>query len=126
MDIQSYRDLEVWQKSMDMVVDCYHITKNFPKYETFGLASQWQRAAVSVPTNVAEGRARQHTREFIQHISIAYGSLAELETLIQIATRLEYIVPKEAEKLLERTSSIGRMLNGLRRALDKKSRNDHD
>ncbi len=92
MTLKSYRDLEVWQKSMDLVVVCYQITKEFPKNEIYGLSSQLQRAAVSIPSNIAEGRHRQHSKEFLQHLSIAYGSLAELETHIQIAERLHYIM----------------------------------
>jgi four helix bundle protein len=120
MTIQSYRDLEVWQKAMELVVECYQITKSFPKNEVFGLAGQLQRAAVSIPANLAEGRARQHTKEFIQHVSIAYGSLAELETHIEIAKRLGYIAAETAVELIDKTSTIGRMLNGLRRSLEKK------
>jgi len=85
MSVQSYRDLQVWQKSMDLVTECYRATQQFPKTEIYGLTSQLQRAAVSVPANIAEGQGRQHTKEFIQHLSIAYGSLAELETHLQIA-----------------------------------------
>lgn len=91
MEFKSYRDLEVWQKAMDLVVMCYQITNKFPRKELYGLASQLQRAAVSVPANIAEGRERQYRREFLQHLSIAYGSLAEVETHVQIAERLEYI-----------------------------------
>jgi four helix bundle protein len=118
--LKSYKDLEVWQKAIDLVVDCYQITKDFPKNEVFGLAGQLQRAAVSVPANIAEGRARQHTKEFIQHVSITYGSLAELETHVQIAERLNYIDKSQANALLDKATVIGRMLNGLRRSLEKK------
>ena len=88
MGYTSYRDLEVWQKAINIVIECYQITKTFPKHETYGLSSQLQRTAVSIPANIAEGRERQHRKEFVQHISIAYGYLAELETHIQIAERL--------------------------------------
>jgi four helix bundle protein len=120
MTIQSYRDLEVWQKAMELVVECYQITKSFPKNEVFGLASQLQRAAVSIAANISEGHARQHTKEFLQSLSIAYGSLAELETHIEIAKRLGYIAAETAVELIDKTSTIGRMLNGLRRSLEKK------
>lgn len=120
MDFKNYRDLEVWQKAMDLVVECYQITKFFPKSEAFGLTSQLQRAAVSIPANIAEGRARQHTKEFIQYISIAHGSLAEFETHIQIANRLGYIGSEQLIQLLDKTSTIGRMLNGLRKSLEKR------
>ncbi len=120
MSINSYRDLEVWKKSMDLVTECYEITESFPKKETFGLASQLQRSAVSIAANISEGHARQHTKEFLQSLSIAYGSLAELETHIEIAKRLEYIAADTAVELIDKTSTIGRMLNGLRRSLEKK------
>jgi four helix bundle protein len=121
MGLKSYRDLEVWQKAMDLVVACYQTTKKFPKNEVYGLINQLQRAAVSIPANIAEGRERQHSKEFIQHLSIAYGSLAELETHIQIAERLTYIDMNQLKKLLDKTAEIGRMLNGLRKSLEKRS-----
>ncbi|MDQ3813297.1 MAG: four helix bundle protein [Armatimonadota bacterium] len=118
--VNSYRDLEVWQKAMDLVVECYRITQGFPRSEIYGLSSQLQRAAVSVPANIAEGRGRQHTQEFVQHLCIAYGSLAELETHIEIARRLNYIGADDAHRLFDRTSEVGRLLNGLLRALRNK------
>jgi len=116
---KSYRDLEVWQKAMDLVVECYRITNKFPRSELYGLTSQLRRAAVSVPSNIAEGRERQHTKEFVQHLAIAYGSLAELETHLQIAQRLTYLDSRQVRQVLEKTSEVGRMLNGLRRSLGK-------
>jgi four helix bundle protein len=116
---KSYRDLEVWQKAMDLVVECYRITNKFPRSELYGLTSQLRRAAVSVPSNIAEGRERQHTKEFVQHLAIAYGSLAELETHLQIAQRLNYLDSRQVRQVLEKTSEVGRMLNGLRRSLGK-------
>lgn len=117
--MKSYRDLDVWQKAMDLVVVCYRITKNFPEREIYGLAGQLRRAAVSIPANIAEGRERQHKKEFLQHLSIAYGSLAELETHIQIAERLNYIKGDQLKEVLDKTAEIGRMLNGLRKSLEK-------
>jgi four helix bundle protein len=118
--MKSYRDLEVWQKAMDLVVMCYQMTTEFPKSETYGLSSQLQRSAVSVPANIAEGRQRQHSKEFLQHLSIAYGSLAEVETHIQIAGRLNYDGENQINRLIDTTSEIGRMLNGLRKSIEKK------
>jgi four helix bundle protein len=118
--MKSYQDLEVWQKAMDLVVLCYKITEKFPKNETYGLASQLQRAAISIPANIAEGRHRQHSKEFLQHLSIAYASLAELETHIQIVERLDYINQNQIDDILNKTAELGRMLNGLRRSIDKK------
>ena len=118
--MKSYQDLEVWQKAMDLVVSCYKITEKFPKSETYGLTSQLQRAVISIPANIAEGRHRQHSKEFLQHLSIAYASLAELETHIQIAGRLDFVKQDKIDDLLNKTGEIGRMLNGLRRSIDKK------
>lgn len=121
MDIRSYKDLEVWQKAIDLVVMCYQATKNFPKTEVYGLAGQLQRAAVSIPANIAEGRERKYSKEFVQHLSIAYSSLAELETHIQIAQRLSYISSDGTKQLLEKTAEIGRMINGLRKSIEKRN-----
>jgi four helix bundle protein len=121
MSNKGYQDLEVWQKAMDLVVMCYQTTKDFPKSEVYGLASQLQRAAVSIPANIAEGRERKYKKEFVQHLSIAYSSLAELETHIQIAQRLDYISSDKTKRLLEMTGEIGRMLNGLRKSIEKRN-----
>jgi len=118
MPIKSYKGLEVWQKAMDMVMMCYQATKSFPKSEAYGLVSQLQRAAVSIPANIAEGRERKHSREFTQHLSIAYASTAELETHIQIAQRLNYINNTKTNNLLEKAAETGRMLNGLRKSIE--------
>jgi four helix bundle protein len=117
MDIKSYRELEVWQKAMDLALECYKITKTFPKSETYGLSSQVQRAAVSIPANIAEGRGRWHTKEFIQHLSIANGSLAELETYILFAERLDYLKKDLLDQMMHKTAEVGRMINGLQRSL---------
>ncbi len=124
-DFKSYRDLDAWQKAMDMVIECYKKVKKFPSNEKYGLTSQIQRAAVSIPANIAEGQSRQHTKEFLHHLSIAYGSLAELETHVQIAERLSYITTNELEELLNKTSTIGRILNGLRKSLEKRLISDN-
>ena len=118
---RSYQDLELWQRAMDLVIECYRATKRFPNSEIYGLVSQIQRAAVSVPANIAEGQGRQHKAEFIQHLSIAYGSLTELETHIQIAQRLNYLPSDDMQQLLLRTGEVGRLLNGLLRFLRRKS-----
>ncbi len=120
MSVNSYRDLEVWQKGMDLVVACYEAAKNFPSDERFGLTSQLQRAAVSVPANIAEGHGRTHLKEYLNHISIAYGSLMEIETHVQIAERLTYLSSESVGKLLSDTERLGRMLNGLKRSLESK------
>lgn len=117
MGIESYRDLLVWQKSMDLVVECYGVTRGFPDAVRFGLSSQLQRAAVSVPANIAEGRGRGHLKEFLRHVGIACGSLAELETHVEIARRLGYLPPERGMSLTERAGEVGRMLTGLRTSL---------
>lgn len=117
--MSSYKDLEVWNKAMDLVVLCYRLTDEFPKSETYGLTSQLQRAAVSIPSNIAEGRERQHDKEFIQFLSIAYGSLAEVETLIQLAARLSYVSNDHVDQIIENTKEVGRMINGLRKSIKK-------
>jgi four helix bundle protein len=125
MLIRSYRDLDVWQKAMDLVVASYRAADHFPKTETYGLAIQLQRAAVSVPANIAEGQGRNHTKEFINHLSIAYGSLMEVETHLQIATRLNYLEEPLLHDLLVRSAEVGRMLNGLTQSLNRKLTTDH-
>ena len=113
----SYRDLEVWKKSMDVVVRCYETTRSFPASEQYGLTGQIQRAAVSVPANIAEGQARQHRKEFLHHLSIAHGSVAELETHIEIARRIGYVGDGVAHCFFGETEEVGRMINGLRKSL---------
>jgi four helix bundle protein len=105
---------------MDLVVDCYNITNRFPRSEVYGLVSQLQRAVVFVPANIAEGQGRSHTREFLNHLSIAYGSLMEDETHLQIASRLHYINDASLDVLLKKSAEIGRMLNGLKQSLSQK------
>ena len=121
MNIRSYQELKVWQKSMDLVVSSYGVCKTFPTVEKYGLTSQLQRAAVSIPANIAEGKHRQHTKEFLQHLSIASGSLAELETHLLIAERLQYISKEDIYSLLEQTTEISKMIYGLRKSLKQKT-----
>jgi four helix bundle protein len=116
-----YSELLVWQKAMDLVAVIYEISRTFPDSEKFGLASQVRRAAVSVPANVAEGHGRKSTGAYIQHISIANGSLMEVETLIQIACRLGYVDEKKLNQILAQTDEIGKMLSGLQRSLNPRS-----
>ena len=106
---------------MDLVVTCYNAARKFPKHEIYVLASQLQRAVISVPSNIAEGRHRKHSKEFLQHLSIAYAYLAEVETHIQIPGRLNYIDENQVIGILDQTAEIGRMLNGLRRSINNKT-----
>jgi four helix bundle protein len=118
--VRSYQQLKVWQLGMDLVVDVYRTTTGLPKSEQFGFASQMQRAAVSVPSNIAEGHARDSTKEFLHHISIALGSLAELEAHLLLAQRLSYITADTLQPLLVRTAELGRMCRGLQKSLKSK------
>lgn len=116
---RSYKELLVWQKSMNLVTNVYNCIKVFPKEEIYGLAGQLRRAVVSVPSNIAEGQGRDSTKEFVHHLSIAYGSLMEVETQLQIAANLNYLNQAEVDKLLEQAAEVGRLLNGLSRSLRK-------
>jgi len=120
MRLNSFRDLRVWQLSMELVEIIYRLTRNFPKHEMYGLTSQIQRAAVSVPSNIAEGHTREHTKEFLHHLSIAQASLAELETQLEIAARLNYLETSELGPVRERVASLGKQQYALRNALLKK------
>ena len=111
--VQSYRDLVAWKKSMDLVVEIYSSTQGFPRTETYGLISQLRRAAVSIPNNIAEGHDRLSTGEFKQFLGHARGSLVEVETQILISQRLGYLEPSQSANLLERTTEISKILNGL-------------
>ena len=102
---------------VQLVTDTYKITDRFPKNEFFGLTSQLRRAIVSVPSNIAEDQGRNSTKEFIYHLSIAYGSLMEAETQIQIAANLAFIEQAPADNLIGQAAEVGRMLNGLSRSL---------
>ncbi|HLC16456.1 MAG TPA: four helix bundle protein [Thermodesulfovibrionia bacterium] len=114
---RSYRDLIVWQKSMDLVSKIYNFTQSFPKEEMYGITSQMRRAGISVPANIAEGQGRNSKGEFLQFLGIAQGSLAELETLILICQNLAYIQQNNAEELLNDCEEIGRLLAALKRSL---------
>jgi four helix bundle protein len=111
MLIKGHKDLDVWKKSVDLVENIYKVTSAFPREEIYGLSSQMRRAAVSIPSNIAEGAGRRGSKEFIQFLHISLGSLAELETQVIIAERLEFI--GEVDGLLGECLSIKRMLNGL-------------
>ena len=121
MTVKGYRDLRVWQIGIDIVEAIYEITREFPTSETYGLASQMQRAAVPVPSNLAEGHTRQHRAEYLQFVSIAHASLAELETQLEIASRLKYVARDKAQELISSIDSLSRQLQALRTALGRRS-----
>jgi four helix bundle protein len=114
MGIQSYRELEVWQLGMDLAEECYRVTKGFPKEERFGMTGPIRRAAASIPANIAEGQGREHTREFLHHLSVARGSLMELETHLTLSQRVGLLDQDKTTPLLTQTERISRMLSGLR------------
>jgi four helix bundle protein len=114
---QSYKDLVVWQKGIALAKVSYRLTSKFPSEEKFGLVSQMRRAAVSIPSNIAEGQARHTTGEFIQFISHAEGSVAELETQLILSIELAFAKAEDAKTSFILLDEIPRMLNGLRRKL---------
>jgi four helix bundle protein len=120
MKIQSYRDLLVWKKAMDLVVEVYKFVSGLPKNETYGLISQTQRASVSIPAIIAEGHGRDHMGDYLRHLSIANGSLMELETHLLLIGHLGYCPENDAEPLLARCSEVGKMLAGLSKRLKDK------
>ena len=114
--VNSFRDLQVWQKAMDLADTIYTMTAAFPREEMFGLAAQLRRAAVSIPSNLAEGRAIGGGR-FLHHIRICLGSEAELETQIELSVRRCYVSRERARSVLEAAAEVARMLHGLHAAL---------
>ena len=115
--IRSYRDLRVWQKGVDLVVVCYQLAKKLPPDERFGLISQIQRAAVSIPANIAEGYARRTRGDYVHHLAIASGSLAELETHWTVVVRLGFLQERELESFVAAANELGRMLEVLMQKL---------
>jgi|SRR5581483_4769150 len=113
--MRGHRDLIVWQKAMTLVTDIYRVTRDFPKDELYGLSSQLRRAAVSIPSNLAEGHGRTSRKEFHHFIGNARGSLTEVETQLEIAQNLGFLEEPCAAQLLSKASEVARMLNGLRK-----------
>jgi four helix bundle protein len=118
MKLLSYRELIAWQKAIDVVAEVYRLIKNFPKDEMYGLTNQIRRAAVSVPSNIAEGQGRLSRGEFRHFLGQARGSVFELQTQITIAERLEYLPRESSQALLESAIEVGRILNGLISSLE--------
>jgi len=118
--IQSYKDLKVWQKSIDLSVKIHEVTKRFPKEELYGLVSQMRRAAFSIASNIAEGYCRKHLGEYVRFLGIAYGSAAELETQLIIARRIDLMEKSSFDQLSDSIQEIMRMLYILRRRLEGK------
>jgi four helix bundle protein len=114
-----YRDLLAWQEAMRFVVMVYHVTARFPREEVYGLTAQIRRAAASIPSNIAEGAARNSPREFHQFLGVSAGSLAEVETQLDLAARLNYVKPDRATAL--QAQKVGMLLEGLRRSCKRAS-----
>jgi four helix bundle protein len=117
----SFRELRVWQGAMKMAVEVYRVSSNFPKHELYGLSQQMRRAAVSVPSNIAEGKGHRSNREFSNFLLHARGSLLELQTQLLIAQELQYLQESEGGRMLEITDGVGRALNALLKALREKN-----
>lgn len=111
--INSYKDLKVWQKSFDLSLQVYTLTRKFPKEEVYSLTSQIRRSAVSIPSNIAEGYARNRKLEYIQFLRIAFGSGAELETQLLIAKNLDYVSSSDLDKSIRLLDEVMKMLNSL-------------
>ena len=116
MPVRSYRDLKVWQDGKALTLVIYKLTTAFPKEELYGLTSQLRRCAVSIPSNIAEGNARS-TKDYMRFLNMALGSLAELETQIEIAHELHYITSESRQTVLTQTETLGKMLRSLHRKL---------
>ena len=113
MAIKHYKDLSVWQKSMDLAVEIFKVVKFLPREELYGLSDQMRRAVVSVPSNIAEGQQRSSTKDYIRFLHIAKGSLGELETQIMLCERLEYLRKEKTDQLIGQCIEIQRMISGL-------------
>jgi four helix bundle protein len=115
--MKTYRELNAWKEAMNLVEMIYTITKNFPKEERYGLTSQIQRAAVSIPSNIAEGYGRSHRKEYLNHLSISKGSLLELETQLLIAFRLTLITREELKPVWHQLQIVGKLISFLQKSL---------
>jgi four helix bundle protein len=115
--IRDFQDLEVWQMAMDLSERIYRLTWEFPRHEVYGLASQLQRASVSIPSNIAEGRMRGTLRDYAHFVSMARGSLAEVRTPLILAQRLDYTTTEQSDTLLRKSEHLAKRLNDLRRSL---------
>ena len=118
----SYRDLEVWKKSIDFAESVYWLSAEFPADERFGVTAQIRRSAVSVAANIAEGAERRGTGEFLHFLGIASGSLAETETFLVLAERLGFATPEQIRSAEIQAGEIGKMLNGLKRSLQARAK----
>ncbi len=119
--VQSFKELRVWQGAMALVESVYRMSLEFPAEENYGLKAQIRRAAVSIPSNIAEGQSRTSTKEFLHHLSMAQGSLAEVETQIEISVRLRYLSVEQAAAAVSAIQVLGKQLPALRKTLEKRA-----
>ena len=117
MGVRNYRDLLAWQRAMDLADEVYALTERWPREQLFGLTIQVQRAALSVPSNVAEGQGRSSRADFRRFVDIAHGSLCELETQLMLARRRQFVDEPTLNRLLDQSAEVGRLLHGLMRSL---------
>ena len=117
MAVTDYTQLETWQRAMDLADAVYKATRTYPKEETYGLTAQTRRSAVSVPSNIAEGQGRGNSREFVRFLAVARGSLFELQTQVRLAERFGYVDAERSATLIEQSWTVGRLINGLIRAV---------
>ena len=117
MDARNFRALRVWQIGMELAEEVYRLSRQFPRHETYGLGGQIQRAVISIPANIAEGHARGSTRDFLRYLAIAQGSLAELETHLLLAERLNYCDEVQISRILSKCTQEAKMLRSLRKRL---------
>lgn len=120
MTVRNYSELIAWQKAMDLVEAVYRASTDFPREEQYGLTGQCRRAAVSVPSNIAEGQGRKSTKEFLYHLSVAHGSLRELGTQLMIALRLSYLKQESFQGVMDMAGEVGRLINGLSNSLSRR------
>lgn len=122
-DVRGYHDLRVWHVAMDFAEAIYRMTWEFPDRERFGMCIQLQKASMSIPANIAEGHARGHTNDFARFLSIARGSLAEVETFMTMAQRLGYISADDHRRIFKQSDELGRQLTALRTAIERRGDN---
>lgn len=120
-NIKDFKDLILWQRAMDLVVEVYQLVKKLPKEELFALSDQIRRAVISIPSNIAEGQGRNSSKEFIHFLSIAKGFKAELETQLLLCVRINYLTESEIEKAMSLIEEVGKMLNSLQKKLTTKN-----
>src|SRR5262245_14981809 len=120
MTIESYQDLQTWKLGMEIAVECYQVTRSFPREELFGLTSQIRRASSSIPSNIAEGYGRESSRDYIRLLQIAQGSLKETETHLILSTKVSLINSHHSEPILDKCTQLGKMLHTQIRSLQRK------